>query len=274
MDIQAYPLPKQLNQQPDAAFFKAPDALYTEEDYSVKPPGYGDIDCILASIREYGPLIAQAKTGPSAYDGAVVMKKAKACGEDVFGWKKGAKIKPDARQRDIVIIGAQKVEAKEEVSKGGGEAAAAAPKAAATGWLYFRLAQDVTGNQECLIRKYQVSTVDPRLFCVPYEFFKVSCLSMLHPPCPYAQWLFVDLEQKAILNEEKARCKEVGQRIFDLYRAQVNASRTEGEKSTHAFDCVVRICDAASVISKERLRSGDIARAWNMIGDDHHRFMS
>ncbi len=282
MDIPAFNLPPVLNTSENAVFFRPrEEGVIIDEDDTAVPPPCTSIDSMIASLKKYGPLIAEARTGPSAYAKPAALKQSKACGQEVYGWHSKDRPAPGARSVTVMIVGAQKTDKVAYIyfrlttdvtaNKDADAAFSSAARAATGSFLHFRIGfgpgERSADSESSLIRKYVASEVDPRLFAVPAKVFIEESMRNLHPVCPLAEWLFTTVPTRAILidPETKAACKTVGQRIFDHYKEAFRGD--ERRKSEVGHEAVVRICDAAKYLGNDRDKKGNIERAWDGIGD-------
>lgn len=222
-------------------FLKKPQIIYVDTDHSVKPPAYRTIDMLMKSLQENGPLVVEGKMGPGAYTEAPFKLKDKVGNEDIYGFRP-LTFKEYPASTEAILLGARKTES--------------------SGHVYFILAKDVTRSTSSLIRGFKPQDKDVKVYVMSYENFLIRSLVDLHPICPHGQWLF-SVPVASILDdgEIENRCKEIGQQIFDHYKAGKNDS--EAGRSA-----VVRICEAAKALTQDgSVRKAHIERAWDGIGD-------
>lgn len=236
-------------------FFEKPDALYVDEDYSVKPPAYATIDQLMKSLQENGPLIAIGKMGPSAYTEKPFHLKERVSNQDIYGWGPGTS-KEYSNATPVILLGARKIEPCVEQIE---------PRA----YVYYIQARDFTRDTKSLIRGFEPSE-DKKVYVMSYKNFLTRSLVDLHPICPHGKWLFSTVPLNSILDggEIEDKCKEIGQQIFNHYKEAKGNS--EAGRSA-----VVRICEAARVLASDgKDRKAYIERAWNGIGDKNWSWQS
>lgn len=229
-------------------FFEKPTILYVDTDYSIKPPAYHPCDSLMKSLQENGPLVTEGTMGPSAYTEPPFRLKEEVCNQAVYGWKPST-YKGQTPRIVAILIGARQVKSQS--------------------YVYFIKARDITQNSESLIRAFEPST-DARVFVMTYKNFFLHSLFSLHPICPHGDWLY-SISVNSILDggEVQKKCKQVGQEIFDHYK-----KNSQGDSSA-GMEAVVRICDAAKVLtSKGSIRKSHLERAWDGIGDSNWRWRS
>ncbi|MCP5492684.1 MAG: hypothetical protein H7A40_06560 [Chlamydiales bacterium] len=223
-------------------FFQRPDVLYVDEDDSIKPPPYQTIDHLMNSIKEHGPLVAVGKMGPEAYTVDPFKLKEQINNEDVYGWKPNT-AKEYSDSIPVILRGARKTETH--------------------AYVFFTLAQDVRRDKESLIRGYKTLDADGKVYIMSFANFFEKSLVNLHPICPHGQWLY-SVEVNSILDggETEKKCKEVGQKIFNYYKALPNGT------SETAKQALQRICNAAVFLTPDgQVRKAHIEYAWDGVGD-------
>lgn len=233
----------------ESTFFKKPKVIYVDEDYSVKPPPYGTISKLVQSLKDNGPLVARGKMGPDAYKEPAFKLTQKVHNQEVYGWKP-LTFKESSPARDVILLHAEETKSKS--------------------YVYYSLAQDITKDQHSLIRGYKPLDSDSKVYVMSYNNFLERSLVDLHPICPEGQWLF-SVPVNAILDgsEVEKKCKEIGQRIFDQYKANARGN------SEVARDAVIRICDAAKFLTSDGpIRKAHIECAWDGIGDHRWQWQS
>lgn len=227
----------------ETVFCGIPNQLFSDTDYSVKPPAYSTLDSLIESLKNCGPLVAEAKLGPQAYSGASFKLTDSFSGQSVYGWRPGA-AKAHAASIDVILVGAQRKSEK--------------------GYVYYVLAHDVTLNTSSLIRGYKPSFIDKKVYIISYNNFLNRTLVDLHPPCPHAEALYLTMDVNAILDggEVEKRCKEIGQEIFDHYKSQAKGDSMKGKYALQ------RICEAARFLGSDGpVRTRHIECAWDGVGD-------
>lgn len=220
---------------------KGPCQVYVDTDYSIKPPKYRTIQDLLESIKMFGSLVCEAKTGPQAYECEPFKLEKKIEGQDIFGWKPGA-AKVNSKSIPIILLGGSIYEDKAHV--------------------YYALATDQTRSPSS-IRKYSTQEQDQRVYVISFKNFLERCLVDLHPVVPHAEWLYTaDYNSFLDRGTNEKKCKNFGQKIFDHYKIN------NGGNSFIAQNSVKRICEAAKIFSCNGLeRKQHIEYAWDGIGD-------
>ena len=224
-------------------FLNIPKTVYADEDYDVKPPRYGTVDQLMASIKESGPLVAVGKLGPAAYNKEPFKLKSSMNGNEVWGWRSGA-AKTYAAYQNVFIVGVKKEENK--------------------GYVYYVPAIDLTESKTSLIRKYVPASSEKKVYVMSYKNFLERALFNLHPVCPHGQYLFSELKVETMEKNEEVRmeCKQKGQEIFDHYKEKAGGSSTSGKEG------VQKICDAISLFAPNgALLKKLVERALSGIGD-------
>lgn len=228
-------------------FVEKPRVVYVDEDHSVKPPKYSTIDNLITSLKEYGPLIAEGKMGPGAYTEPSFKLKDQVNNQDVYGWKPNTR-KEGAPQIPVILLGARQTDSKN--------------------FIYFTLARDITRDEKSLIRGFTPSETDTKIYVMSYENFLNSSLFDLHPICPHADWLY-SVSANSLLDggQIEAKCKQVGQQIFDHYKTKASGDSEAGRNA------LVRICNAAKFLTPEKsVHKAHIEHAWSGVGDTNWRW--
>ena len=253
MDAAIYAKPTQTVFTADNIFFKDPEHVIVDEDYSVNPPcPESNYDTLVVALKRFGPLVIRSTTAPGGFTADPTLKKNKACGEEVHGWKKGIEPRFNAPQRDLLVVGAQ--------------------RAGKLAVVYFRLADDTTGDDalqadSSLIRRYTPSKEDTRLFTVSYNIFR-DCLNMAHPVCPYGNWLFQEIPTADIAGDKQGQVHAIGQKIFEHYRTDTKAAGPNCKASRYARQATLRVWLATGIFGADREeRKANIKAGWSGIGD-------
>lgn len=229
-------------------FFEKPNILYVDEDYSVKPPAYGTIETLIKSLQENGPLVAIGKMGPSAHNEPSFKLKDRVSNQDIYGWKPLTS-KDASPTTQTILLGARQVESR--------------------AYVYFVLAEDITKDNNSLIRGYKPLETNAKVYVMSYQNFLKRSLVDLHPICPHGKWLFSTVAVNSILDrgDIERRCKEIGQQIFDHYKTNAQGNSEAGRSA------VIRICKAAKVLASDgAVRKAHIEHAWDGIGDANWRW--
>lgn len=229
-------------------FFEKPQVVYVDEDYSVKSPAHATIQMLMKSLQENGPFVAVGKMGPDAYTQPSFKLAEKVGNVAVYGFKPFT-FKEGAASTEVILLGAKQAES--------------------NAYVYYTLAKDVTKSESSLIRGFRPSDTDAKVYLMSYENFLVRSLVDLHPICPGAQWLF-SVSVNSILDngEIEKKCKQIGQEIFDHYKAA-------NQDSKAGRDAVKRVCEAAKVLTSDGLvRKAHIEHAWDGIGDMNWRWQA
>lgn len=224
-----------------------PQVVYVDEDYSVKSPAYATIELLTKSLQENGPLVAVGKMGPSAYTASPFKLNEKIENKEVYGWKQNT-FKAQATSTEVILLGTKQTPT--------------------NGYVFFTMAKDITKNTDSLIRGYKPLDTDAKVYIMSYENFLKRSLVNLHPICPHGQWLYtVSVNSIVDSGDTEKKCKEIGQQIFDQYKAAAKGNSEAGRSA------VKRICEAARVLTSDGIvRKLHIESAWDGVGDANWRW--
>lgn len=267
-------LPKALEQSADSIFFEKPANVKIDEDARSRYASSQKIETLIEELKEKGPLVALGKMGPSAYADAPFKLEDKVCAQNVYGWKPGTERKAHASQSYAMVLGAKKIEDRE--------------------YVYFTMSQDITTNSTSYTRKHKPSGTDTKVYVTSHKTFRnylfdlyptpqsskekppeempvffISSQPKISPKLSVSERKYVEqlssikpLDSILDRDEGEARCKAIGQEIFNKYKEEA------GGKSMAGKEAAQRICDAVVFIASDgALRKQYIERAWDGIGD-------
>lgn len=246
-------LPKVLVQSREEIFFQAPQELVVSEAARSRYASLQHIDMLIEELQEKGPMVGVGKLGPAAYEDRPFKLKQPVGGKAVYGWEKNAKRKDAAPQTYFLVLGAKKVQDYAVV--------------------YFTLSQDSTEDRKAPVRKHILLKDDAKIYVASHKTF-LAHLFDLYPPVPpktdpadekkseiqeYLQRLEAIPLPKDYANGWEpfvAKCKPIGQEIFDAYKKERGNSMAGKEMA-------MKVCNAL----QDPIRSRTVEVAWDGIGD-------
>ena len=269
MMFQSVSSPKALVQSPTSVFFGKPDTLNIDEESKTRYATSQKIETLIEELKENGPLIALGNLGPSAYEGIPFKLKNKEFDQDIYGFKPGTH-KEYSPQNCLMVLGAKKEEGSE--------------------YVYYTMTQDITPNSESYTRTHTPSQTDSKVYKTSHKTFRnylfdmyppvqkpqeptvfvfssrlKNCLDLSPSEKEYVEKLSAITPLDSILDrsEGEAKCKALGQEIFDKYKTEAGGNSMAGKEAAQ------KICNAVVFMADDgALRKQYIERAWDGIGDD------
>lgn len=244
-------------------FSQKPQSLKIDEDERTLYASSNKIETLISELKEKRYLVAKAGIGPALYTTSPVLID-KIGDQEIYGWTKGAERVEYPKMIDVIILGAKKTEQRE--------------------YVYFTRSDDVTLDQETFLREHRPSVSDRKIYVTTHETF-FNYLNDMYPPVAAKgenssppktdEKKFADqlcaLPLNSILDGGvgEAKCKALGQEIFDHFKAR-NYGSSESGKTV-----VVQICESMRMRATDgHLRKQYIERAWDGIGDATWRWQS
>lgn len=248
---------------------------FTESKYSSSKK----IGTLIEELKERGPFVAVGKLGPDTYVEAPFKLKKPTHYQEIYGWTPGSKQKGDIFHW-VIVLGAQKKGKQRRV--------------------YFTMCRSITPPDSLFPQMYQPSKNDHKIYTCSHKTFKKQLSNAFQPrvykyttsaqlpsiacfsSAPQVKPVLSDAEKRYV--EEltsiqpldsifdrgpvEARCKAIGQEVFDLFKGQNNGSSKAGKEAAQ------RVCNSVHYSAGDgRLRKQYIERVWQGIGDDNWRWM-
>lgn len=256
---------KMLVDKPNQIFYEKKSRVIFKEDLDLPLDSRYRIDSLIQHLRK-GPLVAAGILGPAYYEDAPFKLKNQQAGYDIYGWKPGAKRLESSELAYVIILGVTKLES--------------------NGLIYFIPSVDITNNDAVIVRELAASTSDSKIYVVSHKTFE-ECLVDLYPSYTESdekvasskdsvkdtEQAFVarlsELPLKSILDrgEGEAKCKAIGQEIFDKFKKEAN------EDSEVGFEALQTIIQKVKTSAQDgKVRFGHIERAWDGVGDAVRRW--
>lgn len=210
------------------------------------------IQTLIDQLRA-SPFIVTAKLGPEVYTDTPFELKDKINGIPVYGWKPNSTRK-ETTDKCFFVLGAEVRGDKELV--------------------YYSSAQ----CDRFEFGNYRRHPADQKIYVVTLKRFKESVGHFVLPSVPKPSfsakqvvltpeetvWFeqFLKFPINTILGERKAECKALAQEAFNAFKEQFCGD------SILAKEALANICDAMLNSPTTRQYHGDLARAWNGVGDE------
>ena len=239
----------------DSSIFynRPPVSLNFDEELVTRYASSQKIQTLIEELKEKGPHIALGKFGPHCYEGECFKLNEGFANRDIYGWRPGQNRNENAKACTVIVLGARIVENKE--------------------YVYFSPSHDITEDTNTLVRKHVASRTDKKIYIISHKTFRDYITDLYAPvsndDLKYINQLILIEPLDSILDrgEVQAKCKAIGQEIFDTYKAKANGESEAGEEA------VKKICNAVRLACTDgKLRAQYIERAWNGIGDDNWRW--
>lgn len=269
-------LPRALDLSVNCVFFEKSMSLSIDENLVTRYATSQRIETLIKELKEKGPLVALAQIGPKSYADTPFKLLNKMCHQDIYGWRYGAKRHAFSANSCVMVLGAKKLEDRE--------------------YVYFTMSDDITLDQKTSKRVHRPSYTDTKVYVTSHTTFRIYLFELYQPASPsqeksvfvisshpeispelspseqkYAERLssISPLESILDMGEEERKCKEIGQEIFNQFKAENDGKSSEGKAA------VQRICNAVAFMTTDgALRKQYIERAWDGIGDDNWRWMA
>ena len=262
MSIQTNSLPRTIENSTNFVFFETPRTLNINEDLKTDYSRTLDVDTLITELKSKGPLVALGKMGPAFYAEPAFKLSDKIGSHDIHGWTPGTHQNKGGNNYAI-ILGARKLEERELI--------------------YFTMSDDITPNSDSYLRTHKPSSTDNKIYVISNKTFS-NFLNDIYPAAQPVDPASLDKEgeteadflaQLSALNlnsildrgDGEKKCKDIGQKIFNKFKAQNNGNSDSGR------EVVQNICDkVAKTATDGRLRKQYIERAWNGIGDSNWKW--
>ncbi len=259
-------LPQALEQSAEHIFYNIPQQIEIDEELKTNysRPSQGTIDKLIQELKEKGPMIGLGKYGPQAYrkPPGKIAKSLSIANQEMYGWPPGSR-KEEAASLYILILGAKKTENQAHV--------------------YFTLSEDCTTSTDSFIRLHRPPKQDATIYVISHESFRQYLTDLYLQNSPSKTFKAENLSKKDYIDklcafplnsildrgEEEAKCKAIGQAIFDQYKRAGKGDSFAGKQAAQD------ICEATQSHAKDgRLRKQYIEHAWDGIGDSNWTWIS